>query len=81
MMDGILEAVGVPVWVVELDHEAANGYPSVPGLFPAARVVSANPAALSLHCAGSLGQLLGRPKPGDRQRRIRPRRDGELDAR
>ena len=28
-----------------------------------------------------LRQLLGRPKPGDRQRRIRARRDGELDAR
>ena len=27
------------------------------------------------------GQLLGRPKPGDRQRRIRTRRDGKLDAR
>jgi two-component system, sensor histidine kinase PdtaS len=60
-MEGLLAAVGVPVWVVEPERGAGvNGFRVIPGLSPAARVITANPAALTLHGAVDLGQLLAR---------------------
>jgi PAS domain S-box-containing protein len=55
----LLAAVGVPVWIVEAEHGAGpDGAPAIPGLDPVAHVVTANPAAVTLHGAGDVGELM-----------------------
>jgi PAS domain S-box-containing protein len=59
MIEGLLAAVGDPVWVIEPElglggHRGRR----IPGLTPVATVVGANPAALTLHGAVDLAELL-----------------------
>jgi len=52
----LLDAVPVPLWLVDT---TAGAGASIPGLEPDAHVVTANPAALALHGAGSVDELVG----------------------